>query len=68
LLIYCYYTPDDGSVRAETCRVDLIKSYILRMVVIIFIINYLFCIMRKFVQCGKYFRPHAVPPYTSFTV
>jgi hypothetical protein len=29
---------------------------------------YLFCIMRKFVQCGKYFRSHAVPPYTSFTV
>jgi hypothetical protein len=24
--------------------------------------------MRKFVQCGKYFRSHAVPPYTSFTV
>jgi hypothetical protein len=29
---------------------------------------YLFCIRRKFVQCGKYFRSHAVPPYTSFTV
>jgi hypothetical protein len=29
---------------------------------------HLFCIMRKFVQCGKYFRSHAVPPYTSFTV
>jgi hypothetical protein len=29
---------------------------------------YLFCIMRKFVQCGKYFRSHAVPPYTRFTV
>jgi hypothetical protein len=29
---------------------------------------YLFCIMRKFVQCGKYFLSHAVPPYTSFTV
>jgi hypothetical protein len=29
---------------------------------------YLFCITRKFVQCGKYFRSHAVPPYTSFTV
>jgi hypothetical protein len=29
---------------------------------------YLFCIMRKFVKCGKYFRSHAVPPYTSFTV
>jgi hypothetical protein len=29
---------------------------------------YLFCIMQKFVQCGKYFRSHAVPPYTSFTV
>jgi hypothetical protein len=29
---------------------------------------YLFCIMRKFVQCGKYFRSHAVLPYTSFTV
>jgi hypothetical protein len=29
---------------------------------------YLFCIIRKFVQCGKYFRSHAVPPYTSFTV
>jgi hypothetical protein len=29
---------------------------------------YLYCIMRKFVQCGKYFRSHAVPPYTSFTV
>jgi hypothetical protein len=28
---------------------------------------YLFCIMRKFAQCGKYFRSHAVPPYTSFT-
>jgi hypothetical protein len=27
-----------------------------------------FCIMRKLVQCGKYFRSHAVPPYTSFTV
>jgi hypothetical protein len=24
--------------------------------------------MRKLVQCGKYFRSHAVPPYTSFTV
>jgi hypothetical protein len=24
--------------------------------------------MRKFVQCGKYFRSQAVPPYTSFTV
>jgi hypothetical protein len=29
---------------------------------------YLFCKLRKFVQCGKYFRSHAVPPYTSFTV
>jgi hypothetical protein len=29
---------------------------------------YLFCIMRKFVQCGKYFRSHAVPPSTCFTV
>jgi hypothetical protein len=29
---------------------------------------YLFCIMRKFVQRGKYFRSHAVPPYTSVTV
>jgi hypothetical protein len=27
-----------------------------------------FCIMRKLVQCGKYFRSLAVPPYTSFTV
>jgi hypothetical protein len=27
-----------------------------------------FYIMRKLVQCGKYFRSHAVPPYTSFTV
>jgi hypothetical protein len=27
-----------------------------------------FCIMRKLVQCGKYFRSRAVPPYTSFTV
>jgi hypothetical protein len=27
-----------------------------------------FCIMRKLVQCGKYFQSHAVPPYTSFTV
>jgi hypothetical protein len=24
--------------------------------------------MRKLVQCGKYFRSRAVPPYTSFTV
>jgi hypothetical protein len=24
--------------------------------------------MWKFVQCGKYFRSHAVPPYTNFTV
>jgi hypothetical protein len=24
--------------------------------------------MRKFVQCEKYFRSHAVPPYTSFTI
>jgi hypothetical protein len=29
---------------------------------------YLFCIVRKFVHCGKYFRSHAVPPYTRFTV
>jgi hypothetical protein len=27
-----------------------------------------FCIMRKLVQCGQYFRSRAVPPYTSFTV
>jgi hypothetical protein len=27
-----------------------------------------FCIMRKLVQCGKYFRSLALPPYTSFTV
>jgi hypothetical protein len=26
------------------------------------------CIRRKFAQCGKYFRSHAVPHYTSFTV
>jgi hypothetical protein len=27
-----------------------------------------FCIMRKLVQCGKYFRSFAIPPYTSFAV
>jgi hypothetical protein len=27
-----------------------------------------FCIMRKLVQCGKYFRSREIPPYTSFTV